>query len=105
MTDLGLERRFDAAMRNIYDEAASLDYRPTEFLRMVGEHGGVETAHRLLAADKIQDGLARLLLLGRLDLTVEHHVLLPEYRSLFSSEERRVARMRLGIAEPKEGGR
>jgi hypothetical protein len=103
MTDLGLERQFDAAMRNIFDEAALLGYRPTEFLRMVVEHGGVETAHRLLASDKVQDGFARLFLLRRLDLTVEHHVLLPDYRSLFSSEERREARRRLGIADPKDG--
>lgn len=101
----GLEHRFDVAMTNIYDEAARLGYRPTRFLEMVSEHGGVDTAHRLLAADKIQDGLAQLFLLGRLDLTVEHHVLLPEYRSLFTAEDRRVARLRLGIAEPTEGDR
>jgi hypothetical protein len=53
MDDLGgQERRFDAAMRNIYAEAARLGYRPTRFLEMVSEHGGVETAHRLLATDK-----------------------------------------------------
>jgi hypothetical protein len=100
-----LERRFDAVMRNIYEEAARLGYRPTRFLEMVSEYGGVETAHRLLATDKIQDGLAQLFLLGRLDLTVEHHVLLPEYRPLFGTGERRVARIRLGIPEPKEGDR
>jgi len=67
---------------------------------MVQVHGGVETAHRLLAADKVQDGLGELLLLGRLDLTVEHQVLSHEHRSLFSAAERRVARARLGIKEP-----
>lgn len=94
-----LERRFDAAMLDIYHCAARLGYRPTEFLKMVIEHGGVETAHRLLAADKIQDGFARLVLLGRLDLTVEHHVLLPEFAPLFTEDERAVARARLGVRE------
>jgi hypothetical protein len=98
-----LERRFDAAMMDIYHSAARLGYRPTRFLEMVVEHGGVVTAHRLLAADTIQDGLAQLFLLGRLDLTVEHHVLLPEYEPLFSDAERRVAQVRLGIA-PRTGG-
>jgi hypothetical protein len=74
--DLGqLERRFDSAMMDIYHAAARLGYRPTRFLEMVREEGGLATAHRLLAADKIHDGLAQLYLLGRLDLTVEHHVL------------------------------
>ena len=70
-----LERRFDAAMMGIYHSPARLGYRPTRFLEMVREEGGLATAHGLLAADKIHDGLAQLYLLGRLDLTVEHHVL------------------------------
>lgn len=93
---VGLIRRFDAAMNEIYYAAARLGYRPTRFLEMVQEYGGLETAHRLLAADKIHDGLAELFLLGRLDLTVEHHVLLPEYGTLFSETERTVAKARLG---------
>ena len=48
----------------------------------------METAHRLLATEKIQDGLGELFLLGRLDLTVEHHVLLPEFAPLFTDDER-----------------
>jgi hypothetical protein len=99
LTDPALERRFDAAMIDIYHEAARLGYRPTRFLEMVRELGGVSTAHRLLAADKIHDGLAELFLLGRLDLTVEHHVLLPEFAPLFSDSERHVARVRLGLPE------
>jgi hypothetical protein len=98
-----LERRFDAAMLDIYHGAARLGYRPTRFLEMVQVHGGVETAHRLLATDKVQDGLGELFLLGRLDLTVEHHVLLPEYAPLFTADERHTARQRLGIPNPPGG--
>lgn len=85
-------------MLDIYHGAARLGYRPVRFLEMVKTHGGVETAHRLLATDRVQDGLGELFLLNRLDLTVEHHVLLPEFADLFSDDERRVARARLGIA-------
>lgn len=99
----GIERRFDAAMLEIYHGAARLGYRPTRFLGMVQVYGGVETAHRLLATEKVQDGLGELFLLGRLDLTVEHHVLLPEYARLFSNDERRTARVRLGLQEPSGG--
>ncbi len=65
--------------------------------RAISLHGGVETAHRLLATDKVQDGLGELFLLGRLDLTVEHHVLLPEFVPLFSDQELAVSRTRLGM--------
>ena len=98
-----LERRFNAAMLDICHRAARLGYRPTRFLEMVQVNGGVETAHRLLATEKVQDGLGELFLLGRLDLTVEHHVPLPGYAPLFSDDERRTARMRLGIPEPPGG--
>jgi hypothetical protein len=97
-----LERRFDAAMLDIYHGAARLGYRPTRFLEMVQVHGGVETAHRLLATEKVQDGLGELFLLKRLDLTVENHVLLRENTPLFSDDERRTARARLGIPEPPD---
>jgi hypothetical protein len=97
-----LERRFDAAMLDIYHGAARLGYRPTRFLEMVQVHGGVDTAHRLLATEKVQDGLGELFLLGRLDLTVEHYVLLPEYAPLFTDEERGAARARLGIVSVQE---
>ena len=99
LTDPALERRFDAAMIDIYHEAARLGYRPTRFLEMVRELGGVSTAHRLLAADKIHDGLAEVSLLGRLDLTVEHDVLWPESAPLFTDVERRVPMVRLGLEE------
>ncbi len=88
-------------MVDIYHQASRLGYRPTDFLEMVHVHGGVETAHRLLATDKIQYGFAQLFLLGRLDLTVESHVLMPEYAALFTDAERQTARMRLGIPEPE----
>ena len=94
-----LERRFDAAMLAIFHDASRLGYPPTRFLEMVREHGGIETAHRLLATDKIHDGFVELFLLGRLDLTVEHHVLLRVFAPLFSDEECAEARRRLGLPQ------
>ncbi len=105
LTDSALERTFDAAMLDIYQGAARLGYRPTRFLEMVQVYGGVETAHRLLATDKVQDGLGELFLLGRLDLTVEHRVLWPEFAPLFSDRGRAVARARLGIGSGEEASR
>ena len=90
-----LEAAFEHEMETTYHEAAKLGYRATYFLRMVREHGGVETAHRLLAASGSSEGLGRLWELGRLDISLEALVLKPEYASLFTNEERRIARERL----------
>ncbi len=52
----GLEQHFDAPMLDVYYGAARLGYRPTRFLEMVQVHGGVETAHRLLATNALVVG-------------------------------------------------
>ncbi len=90
-----LEGEFHEAMLNIYHAAAELGYRPTYFLRMVNEHGGLGAAKRLLSATETQEGLTKLWELGRLDISVEALVLDERWESLFSDDERRKALERL----------
>ncbi len=82
-------------MVNIYHDAAALGYRPTYFLQMVSEHGGVTAAKRLLQATEHQSGLTRLYELGRLDISAEYLVVQDRWKALFSDEERKKARERL----------
>ena len=89
------ETKFHQAMVNIYHAAAKLGYRPTYFLQMVSEHGGVTAAKRLLQATEHQSGLTRLYELGRLDISAENLVLQDRFKTLFSDEERQTARQRL----------
>jgi hypothetical protein len=90
-----LAKRFDEAMLNIYRRAkAEHGYNATYFLQMVMDHGGVETARRLVASDPTS-GFTKLWELGRLDLTAEAHVLLPEFQPLFSEDILQQARVRL----------
>jgi hypothetical protein len=87
---------FESAMRGIYHRAKDeAGYTATYFLSMLAEHGGLETAHRLLVATKISDGFTALWERHRLDLTVEALVLKPEFQALFSDEELETARRRL----------
>lgn len=94
--DAPTTRSFERDMASIYDRAKAAGYNATRFLTMVHEHGGLETAHRLLASADVSYGFGELWLMGRQDLTVEAHVLRPEYRSLFSDAQLRTARERLG---------
>jgi hypothetical protein len=59
-------------------------YNASYFLQMVLEHGGVETARRLLRKDDVSGGFTTLWELKRLDLSVEAYVLRPEYAPLFT---------------------
>ena len=95
MTALGLEDEFHRAMLNIHDAAAKLGYRPTRFLQMFHEHGGVAAARRLLRAPEAQAGLTRLWEIGRLDISMEALVVQEQWQPLFSDAERQAARDRL----------
>lgn len=92
-----LEERFDSAMMDIYRRAKSeANYTATRYFQMLAEHRGLETARILLHATTVSEGYTALWERGRLDLTVEalinDH---PEYHSLFTDEERSIARQRL----------
>ena len=83
-------------MFDIYRLAKSAcGYDARRFHQMLSEFGGLNTAKRLLATDEIQYGFTELYFCGRLDLTVEAHVVKPEFRGLFTEEELRRARQRL----------
>ena len=92
-----LEQHFDEAMLDIYRRAKSeAKYNASRFFQMLTDHRGLETARILLRADTVSEGYTALWERGRLDLTVEalihDH---SEYHSLFSPQEREVARRRL----------
>lgn len=89
------EAAFHEAMLDGYQQLAKLGYRPTYFLRMVQELGGLEAARQLIKHDGVSEGFTRLWNMKRLDLSVEAFVLKPEYRELFTDQERQHARQHL----------
>jgi hypothetical protein len=90
------ERAFGLAMTQVYQRAKKeAGYTATRFAQMLGEHGGLKTAKMLLRSNTVSEGFTALWEAGRLDLTVEYQVLLPQYSSLFADEELATARLRL----------
>lgn len=91
-----LEARFDVAMMDVYLRALNeCDYKATRFLQMLHEHRGLETARILLHGSKVSEGYVALWERKRLDLTVEAVILSADWHSLFSEQEREIARKRL----------
>lgn len=91
-----LERKFNIAMRDIYDNAKrECGYVATRFLQMLSEKGGVVTAKNLISKEGGTEGFTKLWEFGRLDLSVEALILKKEYRELFTEEERNMCRYRL----------
>jgi len=91
-----LERRFHRAMIGVYETAKdACRYNATRFLQMLSTRGGLATAKALLATRDPSEGFTKLWECGRLDLTVEAHVLKPEFAPLFTDKEKSTARRRL----------
>ncbi len=91
-----LVAEFQRRMVGIYDRAKKeAGYNATLFLRMLGEHGGLETARRLVLSTAPSQGFTQLWMRHRLDLTVEHLVLEERFQPLFDDELRERARQRL----------
>jgi hypothetical protein len=91
-----LERKFYNEMKNIYIKAdRECGYRPTRFLQMLSEKGGVETAKSLIKKPGGTEGFEKLCLLGRLDLSIEALVIKEEFKSLFTDEDIKLCREKL----------
>ncbi len=83
-------------MRQIYLQAKKeCGYNASRFLQMISNVGGLKAAKQLIRKDGGTDGFTTLWEHGRLDLSVEAHVLKPEYAGLFSDDERQLCRERL----------
>lgn len=94
MTDL--EICFEHDMIEIYTTAKKeCGYNASRFLQIVGSKGGLAAAKQLISKPGGTDGFATLWEHHRLDLSVEAHVLKPEYMELFSDEERQMCKNRL----------
>jgi hypothetical protein len=91
-----LAEEFHQACLEGYEEGKrELGYNATYFLRMVYEHGGVQAAKLLLNSQSVPEGLMTLWEHGRLDMSLENSVLHPKWHSLFTEDERKIARKRL----------
>ncbi|MBB3977727.1 hypothetical protein GGQ64_002941 [Rhizobium azooxidifex] len=87
--------KFETAMRNIYHEAKAAGYTASGYWTMLQEQGAMNTARRLVLAPQPSPGFGELLLLNRLDLTVESLIVREPWRSLFEPEVLVAAQKRL----------
>lgn len=92
MTDINKE--FGHLMMSIYDRAkAEASYNATQFLRMLGTKGAVETARYLLREPQVSSGFVALWERKRLDLTLEAQVLTNhQFHELFDQRDLDTAR-------------
>ena len=91
-----LKEKFHNKMIEIYKIAdKEYGYRPTRFLNLLSELGGVETAKNLINKAEATDGFTKLWELNRLDLSVEALVIAEEFQPLFTDKEIETCKNRL----------
>lgn len=92
---MSLDSEFTSAMWEAFQAERDLGVIANYFARMLEEHGGVETAKRLLATSDPQTGLYRMWELNLLEKSMEAVVLQSRFRSLFTDAEIAEAHRRL----------
>lgn len=101
--------QFHRAMIGNYERVIrETPYRPNFFIQIVEDQGGYEAARFLIDRREPSEGFFRLRELGRLDLSAEALILMPEWAQLFDGELRLVAYNRLrefGYDMPAESWR
>ncbi|MBA2381370.1 MAG: hypothetical protein H0V73_04590 [Chloroflexi bacterium] len=94
--DAHLLEQFNEAMLGVYASALrEVRYAARRFLIMTNRRGGHEAARHLLSKPGVSEGFRRLAEANKLMVTMEFQVLRPEFRPLFSDDERATAKRRL----------
>ncbi len=84
---MSLEEDLTQELRGTYEAARKRGYVATYFLQMLEEHGGSNTARKLLAKQEIQQGLMKLAEMGMLADSMEAVVLQEKYKPLFEGDD------------------
>jgi len=95
------EEEFEAALRDLYFEWGRLGYWARRFYQKFSRHckryvGGIQAVRSVLPFQTA--GFIFLKEHGRLDLSVETLLLKPEWKGLFSDDDRAAARQKLSKA-------
>ncbi len=90
-----LEEEFEKELWHTVEVARDRNYTPHIFMQMLKDHGGRETAKRLLAKYEPQTGLFELYNKGILHESMEAVVIKEKYRVLFTESELTEAHRRL----------
>ena len=91
-----LERKFTCDMEELCRIAKKeCGYNPVRFHQLMSRIGAVAAAKQLITKPGGTEGFTTLWMHKWLDLSIEAHVLKPEYQELFTEEERRICEERL----------
>jgi hypothetical protein len=86
---------FEKRINNAIREMIGLGYKPTILMSMIVQDGTVNAVKKLINSKKVSDGFTKLWELQRLDLSMENIIQEPEWATLFTDDDRKMAKERL----------
>ena len=92
-----LENSFHREMAEIYQKVAYWGYNASYFRQMLTDNGGLQTAKILLHKPGLQYGFTALWEMKRLDLSMEALVIRNPWKTLFTEDEIKIAKIRLRL--------
>ena len=84
---LPLEKEFTKELFDNVAEMKQYGYNPTIYMRMISENGAVNAAKKLVMQDVQSSGFATLIMINKLELSVEASVIKDKYKDLFTDAE------------------
>lgn len=82
-----LEKEFTKELLDNVAEMKQYGYNPTIYTRMISENGAINAAKKLVVKDVQSSGFATLIMLRKLELSVEASVIKDKYKDLFTDAE------------------
>lgn len=87
VTVIPLEKEFTKELFDNVAEMKQYGYNPTIYMRMISENGAVNAAKKLVMQDVQSSGFATLIMINKLELSVEASVIKDKYKDLFTDAE------------------
>ena len=84
---LPLEKEFTKELFDNVAEMKQYGYNPTIYMRMISENGAVNAAKKIVKQDVQSSGFATLIMINKLELSVEASVIKDKYKDLFTDAE------------------
>jgi len=86
---------FEQRIWSAIEEMNEFQYKPQYLINMISKYGVINAVKRLVLNPSISQGLERLKKEDALHLSLESIVLEPEWKNIFTENERNIARKKL----------
>jgi len=91
----GIFMTFEQRIWNAIEEMNGFQYKPQYLINMINKYGVINAVKKLVVNPSVSQGLERLKRENALHLSLESIALEPEWKNIFTENERNIAKIKL----------